>query len=216
MLLQQQYRERGFTKYSELISCLIVAEQNNELLMKNHNSHPTGSRALPEANANASSYHVRANNVTSGRGRGRGFGRGHGRGYGRSPNRNHVGNRIAPYQQKWSKNDEKQDKGNTMKFGPPKKQNDSCYKCGANGHWSNVCRTPRHLVDLYQASIKGKGKAKEINFIDFNNDIVDNSDPTDFTHLDVGDFLNEPSGEIGETKYYGDEANDGNAKVKND
>ncbi|XP_012850836.1 PREDICTED: uncharacterized protein LOC105970548 [Erythranthe guttata] len=177
-------------------------------LMKNHNSHPTGSRALPEANANASSYHVYANNVTSGRGRGRG--------YVRSPNRNHVGNRIAPYQPKWSKNGEKQDKGHTMKFSPPKKQNDSFYKCGANGHWLNVCRTPRHLVDLYQASIKGKGKEKKINFINFNNDTVDNSDPMDFTHLDVGDFLNEPSGEIGETKYNGDEANDGNAKVKND
>ena len=30
MLLQQQYRERGFKKYSKLISCLLVAEQNNE------------------------------------------------------------------------------------------------------------------------------------------------------------------------------------------
>jgi hypothetical protein len=29
VLLQQQYRERKFTKYSELISCLLVAEQNN-------------------------------------------------------------------------------------------------------------------------------------------------------------------------------------------
>ena len=36
MLLQQQYRGKGFKKYSELISCLLVAEQNNELLMKNH------------------------------------------------------------------------------------------------------------------------------------------------------------------------------------
>ncbi|XP_024190504.1 uncharacterized protein LOC112194507 [Rosa chinensis] len=36
MVLQQQHRERGFTKYSDLISCLLVAEQNNELLMKNH------------------------------------------------------------------------------------------------------------------------------------------------------------------------------------
>jgi hypothetical protein len=26
LLLQQQYRERGFKKYSELISCLLVAE----------------------------------------------------------------------------------------------------------------------------------------------------------------------------------------------
>ncbi|XP_076901493.1 uncharacterized protein LOC143555909 [Bidens hawaiensis] len=34
MLLQQQYRERGFTKYSELISCLLVAEQNNQQSIK--------------------------------------------------------------------------------------------------------------------------------------------------------------------------------------
>jgi hypothetical protein len=33
MLLQQQYRERGFKKYSKLISCILVAEQNNELLI---------------------------------------------------------------------------------------------------------------------------------------------------------------------------------------
>ncbi|XP_028960672.2 uncharacterized protein [Malus domestica] len=36
VLLQQQYRERGFTEYNQLISVLLVAEQNNELLMKNH------------------------------------------------------------------------------------------------------------------------------------------------------------------------------------
>nr|GFA38420.1 uncharacterized protein [Tanacetum cinerariifolium] len=35
MLLQQQYRERGFKKYHELISVLLVAEQNNDILMKN-------------------------------------------------------------------------------------------------------------------------------------------------------------------------------------
>jgi hypothetical protein len=43
VLLQQQYRERNFTRYYKLISCLLVAEQNNELLMKNHQSHPTSS-----------------------------------------------------------------------------------------------------------------------------------------------------------------------------
>ncbi|KAJ0595666.1 hypothetical protein HanHA89_Chr04g0134051 [Helianthus annuus] len=36
MLLSQQYRERKFTKYSEFISCLLVAEQNNKLLLQNH------------------------------------------------------------------------------------------------------------------------------------------------------------------------------------
>ena len=64
VLLQQQYRERRFTKYSELISCLLVAEQNNELLMRNHQSRPTGSEPFPEVNAISSQ--------TRGRGRGRG------------------------------------------------------------------------------------------------------------------------------------------------
>ena len=33
VLLQQQYLERRFAKYFELISCLLVVEQNNELLL---------------------------------------------------------------------------------------------------------------------------------------------------------------------------------------
>ncbi|XP_070015082.1 uncharacterized protein [Nicotiana sylvestris] len=36
MVLQQQYREKGFKKYSELISLLLVAERNNDLLMRYH------------------------------------------------------------------------------------------------------------------------------------------------------------------------------------
>ncbi|XP_019246333.1 PREDICTED: uncharacterized protein LOC109225983 [Nicotiana attenuata] len=50
MVLQQQYREKGFKKYSELISCLLVAEQHNALLKKNHEARPTGSAPFPEAN----------------------------------------------------------------------------------------------------------------------------------------------------------------------
>ncbi|XP_021828736.1 uncharacterized protein LOC110769128 [Prunus avium] len=51
VVLQQQYRERGFHKYSDLISCLFLAEQNNELLMQNHQSRPTGSAPFHEVNA---------------------------------------------------------------------------------------------------------------------------------------------------------------------
>ncbi|CAL2266019.1 unnamed protein product [Prunus armeniaca] len=35
---------------------------------------------------------------------------------------------------------------------------EACHRCGTNGHWARVCRTPKHLVDIYQASIKGKEK----------------------------------------------------------
>jgi len=37
-------------KSYELISCLFVAELNNELLLKNHKSHPTGTTRFPEMN----------------------------------------------------------------------------------------------------------------------------------------------------------------------
>ncbi|KAK4713760.1 hypothetical protein R3W88_019667 [Solanum pinnatisectum] len=44
------YREKGFQKYSELISCLLVAEQHNALLMRNHEANPTGGAPLSKAN----------------------------------------------------------------------------------------------------------------------------------------------------------------------
>ncbi|XP_049406304.1 uncharacterized protein LOC125869965 [Solanum stenotomum] len=47
MILQQQYREKGFQKYSELISCLLVAKQHNDLLMKKHEARLTESAPLP-------------------------------------------------------------------------------------------------------------------------------------------------------------------------
>ena len=34
------------------------------------------------------------------------------------------------------------------------------------GHWSRTCRMAKHLVDLYQVSIKDKGKNIEVNFLD--------------------------------------------------
>ncbi|KAM1514351.1 hypothetical protein ACFX1Z_025678 [Malus domestica] len=75
VLLQQQYRARGYTEYNQLISVLLVAEQNNELLMKNHNSRPTGSAPFPEVNA--ASLEV---NATSSGGNYHKQGRGHKRG----------------------------------------------------------------------------------------------------------------------------------------
>ncbi|KAL7608779.1 hypothetical protein Lser_V15G09947 [Lactuca serriola] len=88
MLLQQQYREKGFKKYCELISCLLVAEQNNELLMKNHQSRPTGSSPFPEVNATSSNYNGRGSNRGRGRGRGQGRGRSGGR-HNNGPNNNY-------------------------------------------------------------------------------------------------------------------------------
>ncbi|XP_074347450.1 uncharacterized protein LOC141686305 [Apium graveolens] len=48
--LAEMYRERKFTKFGDLLSTLLVAEQNHELVIKNHQSRPTGSAPLPEVN----------------------------------------------------------------------------------------------------------------------------------------------------------------------
>jgi len=185
MLLQQQYRERGFKKYSELISCLLVAEQNNELLMKNHQARPTSSTPFPEVNeanhkrkrdpfpeANAASY-----NRKRGRGRGRAYGRGQHQGHGHGRGRSHRGGHDVN-----ANNDGRNARGNQVQ-NPPKKYENACYKCGMTNHWSRICRTPKHLVDLYQASLKKKEGA-EMNLVENNQDgmIMD-------THLDISDFL---------------------------
>ena len=181
-LLQKQYRTAKFMKYSELISCLLVEEQNDEILLKNHHLRPTGSVPLPEAHGttfleeNVTPHNRQGGKHGYGRrndqSRGRG---GRGRGQGRN---NHPYNKTStPFYPKWNKND----KGKGVQK-VVKKNEDNCHKCGMKGHWARNCRTPQHFVDLYQASIKGKGKEIETHFADLN-------DPLDFTHLDVADFF---------------------------
>jgi hypothetical protein len=91
VLLQQQYQERNFTIYSELIYCLLVAKQNNKLLMKNRQSCPTGFTQFLEANG--TSFHGTKGN--RGRGRGRGHGRKNYRGQGERTHNSYK--RNAPY-----------------------------------------------------------------------------------------------------------------------
>ncbi|CAN6703958.1 unnamed protein product [Malus baccata var. baccata] len=86
VLLQRQYRARGFIEYNQLISVLMVAEQNDELLMKNHNSRPTGS--APFLEVNAASLEV---NATSSGGDNHKRGRGHKRGRWNRKGKNHGG-----------------------------------------------------------------------------------------------------------------------------
>lgn len=180
VVLQQQYRERGFTKYSELISCLLVAEQNNELLMKNHESRPTGSAPFPEANVATYNHNTRGRGRGRGqiRSRGRGRGNGHRRDHGRVPINNSS-------HQKWKNNGENErNKGGQNN----RHVESSCLRCGGKGHWVRTCRTPRHLVNLYQEHIRNKGKKIETNLLEENED--------DLTHLDVADFFDDPNGRI--------------------
>ncbi|XP_056690139.1 uncharacterized protein [Spinacia oleracea] len=172
IVLQTQYREKGFKKYSELISCLLVAEQNNELLLKNHESRPTGSTPFPEANVTSHNWKEKYHANNRGRGRGQGRGRGRGYGYGRG----RGGSFKNPYpHQKWDNKD-----GNQQE----KDKSENVHKI--KGHWSRTCRTPKHLVELYQQSLKQKGKKVETNLV--YEDGEGDFDCGNTTHLEVADF----------------------------
>lgn len=183
--LQQQYRLRNFKRYSDLNVNLLVAEKNNELLMKNHQSRPTGSLAIPEANAINST-----DNRNSGNKRGRGNPRGHGRGHGRGRGRGHYDhNRFSNQNHSYHRGgyngrvrgrgrgrgrDQRNytyhaPQGNNFnqknnEVGTSQNHEGVCFRCGSANHWSKTCRTPPHLCELYQASLKGK--EKEINHVD--------------------------------------------------
>ncbi|XP_020263837.1 uncharacterized protein LOC109839738 [Asparagus officinalis] len=152
LVLQQQYMTKNYSKHSELISALLVAEKHNQLLMRNHNARPVGSLAVPEAHATNQS-----NTHRCGRGRGRGHGRGSYRG-GRG-----RGRRNANSLQDCNK-DQNKDKPHSHK--PSSHQQvtnnkQACYQCGCEDHWSRTCRTPKHLVEAYQRMLKdSKGKSK--------------------------------------------------------
>lgn len=198
VLLQQQYRERGFTKYCDLISYLLVAEQNNELLMKNHESRPVGTTPFPEANVAAYDDQSGSRGRSYYRGRGRSYhrGRGHGRGSGRGYNR---GSYHGVKFKNTSSHHKGQENGKKPIYEGDKKTHvttsNACHRCGSNNHWSRACRTPKHLVTLYQQSIKNKGKGIETNFAyeDGNIDILNgHNEHTNTTAFDVDDFIVDP------------------------
>ena len=85
---------------------------------------------------------------------------------------------------KWNNTEAKQENWKFLQDKPPKNRENNCYRCGMKGHWSHTCRTPKHLVDLYQASIKAKRKEIEMNFT--------NGDGLDLTYYDI-DFFGGPS-----------------------
>ena len=132
-ILAEQHRQQKYTKYSELIYALLQAEKHSEILDKNNLSRPTGTLPLPEAHFNSQNTR-----------KSRGFKKNHGKFKGKwrrdeSQNSNGV--------QKNKNHFKRSDKGSTSK---------GCYRCGCTTHLAKKCTTSKHLVTLYQQSVKGK------------------------------------------------------------
>ncbi|KAK6150964.1 hypothetical protein DH2020_015896 [Rehmannia glutinosa] len=143
IVLQQQYRQRQFKTYSELISVLLTAEKTNELLLRNHDLRPSGSNAVPEAHAN----------FGRGGGRFRGCGYKHGRGGRGGPHQNthrydsggrnyynqdnyHYFRQNSYNAKQGHPNQSNRDKG---KMHIENTGEDLCHRCGMTGHWAKTC-----------------------------------------------------------------------------
>ncbi|XP_074342168.1 uncharacterized protein LOC141679612 [Apium graveolens] len=131
--------------------------------MKNHQARPTGSTSFSEVNVVTSNHLGPSKQFGHGQGRRREFGRT--RGYARSRGFLHG----RGHHHKWMKNEEKP-KVNMMN----KRGESACHRCGMKGHWSRTFRTSKHLVDLYQASLKNV----ETNF-------TEEVDPLGISHLEA-------------------------------
>ncbi|GAV80037.1 hypothetical protein CFOL_v3_23499, partial [Cephalotus follicularis] len=83
--------------------------------------------------------------------------------------------------------------------GHAQNKNSDCNRCGMEGHWYSACRIAKYWVDLYQTSLKEKGKQIETNFIGHYDPLkTTQSDfvSMDTTHLDIADFLTDPNGKM--------------------
>ncbi|KAM3198950.1 hypothetical protein P3L10_034102 [Capsicum annuum] len=175
----------GFKRYSELIAYLLVAEQHNELLMRNHESRPPDTALFPEVNA--THFHQSRSERSLGPSRScdRCRGRSHGHGRGRYFNQ---GDQFAinndPQHQQCKK------KGEAPEAAPRTNTENRC-RYGVKGHSSRICRTPKHLVKLYQASLKKIDNGVEVNFIFEDNVKPMNLDASNFFTISEG-YINYP------------------------
>ena len=190
VLLQQQYRAKEFKTYASLISCLLLAEQNNELLMMNSEMRPPGSTPLPEAHA-ATEADKEANHVHHGKPHGRGHGgwRGRGRGQFNSHGRGRS-NQSGREQNQGRSFGRGHGRGRGSSFKPQHSNNSTksvCHRCGMSNHWAKTCRTPKHLVELYTESMKGKNPEAHMVIHDDENDFDHEKD--DLMEYETSDCL---------------------------
>jgi hypothetical protein len=135
MILQQQYRQRGFTIYSQLIKTLLQAKRHDELLLWNSNKDPTGSKPLPEVHAN---IHNRKQKGAIQNG---------------NPETSNAKNKRKRQNKPRSAKGKDNSKSNIDK-------SKTCEMCGCYNHPTKKCRTPKHLVKLYLKFV-GRGHSNQ-------------------------------------------------------
>jgi hypothetical protein len=129
-ILQHQYCVKNYQTYSDLVHDLLQAEKHDE---RNHHQHSVGSAPLSEVHHNVKG--------------------------------NEKGDGSNNHHKKFDKFKKDKHNGKNMKNrargqGKDKGQSFTCHKCGGPNHFARKCRTPKHLVKLYQKSLKESNNNK--------------------------------------------------------
>ncbi|XP_008343294.1 uncharacterized protein [Malus domestica] len=126
------FHAQGFTEYNQQIYVLLVAEQNNKLLIKNHQSQPT--RSVPFLEVNVASLEVntpssRGNNYKRGYGNKRGRWNGKGKNYGVQ-----FQNQVLRHNSGPSFKNANRQKGKAHMNNTHRNPEGVYHRCGVNGH----------------------------------------------------------------------------------
>jgi hypothetical protein len=140
-ILQHQYRAKNYQTYSDLVHDL-QAEKHDELTLRNHHQLSVGTTPLPEVH-----YNVKGNE---------------------------KGDWSNNHQKKFGKFKEGKHNGKNMKNkvkgqGKGKGKAFTCHKCGGPNYFARKYCTPKHLVELYQKSLKKFNNNKRSYEAHFNN-----------------------------------------------
>jgi hypothetical protein len=132
-VLQHQYWARNYQHYADLIRDLLQTEKHDELTIKNHHQCRVEAAPLTEIHHNEkkASASIDLNPKKNGR----------------SARRRHNKQKNRKLS-KMIKNDGFSSKGNNVQ----------CKACKAFKHTTKKCRTPKHLVALYQKSLGNEKK----------------------------------------------------------
>ncbi|KAG2587691.1 hypothetical protein PVAP13_5NG164081 [Panicum virgatum] len=141
--VSRQYKKDNYKTYVALSNALQQDQGEDETIMQNHLSRPTGTVAPHEAHATS---------------------------FKKNDNKG-KGTHKAPWKGKGKqfRKNKMQKSKKTLSGGEYGKQDQDCYRCGMRGHLSRICRTPKHIMDLYQ-ELHGQKKKKqaqhEAHFVD--------------------------------------------------
>ncbi|XP_013658565.3 uncharacterized protein LOC106363359 [Brassica napus] len=154
---------------------------------------PIGTAALPEANEAEKKDPKECNHVHDNkRSHGKGCSRYKGRGrdnysYDRQGNHNNHG-RGSSYGR--GRGSYGCGRGGISK--PSNSTISACHRCGMSNHWAKNCRTPKHLCELYQESLKNKNpEAHMVHDTGYDADDDSDLEKDDLLDFETSDCLND-------------------------